>query len=475
MAIRHYKLVLTTVGPIHIGNGSTYTGKDYFKLDSKTVGVLDAKKFVGLLSPEDLDEYCIFLSQSGSRLSLQTFLNGHRNLQGAAERCVAYRVEMALAKARRGSDQYFDVFQFVKGADGLPYVPGSSVKGMLRTALLSNLILRDRESYARLYDSAAARNGRDSLTACKAIERKAFWQEKPDDSDATLANDIMRYVSVSDSVPLSTSDLVFVKKYDRFSRGDSAEHKLSMGKISNEPEYFEGNALNIYRECIKPGSRIELTIDIDEKIDAYLDGLCLDREGLISIFETSYELYKRCFLDGFDVEGAMDGGADDSVDDGRCHYVYASGPSEGMRCRNRSFEGTGYCRLHQEHASPIAKTPTCYLGGGVDFDSKTVINALFESSPERIDEISRILYAQFPTWLDPSMHRRLEGEIREAGFVPDRRSASRRNGRLIRGKDDHRHWKDAELGVSPHTLKLGIMGDKKYPMGKCSIAIEESR
>ena len=479
MAVRHYKIVLTTVGPVHVGNGEKLGKKDYFKLDDKSIGVLDVEKFVGRLSSKDLEEYCAFLESKDSRYSLQDFIDDHRQLSDAARKSVLYRVETALAKARRGSLQYFEVSKFVKDSYGCPYVPGSSLKGMLRTALLTYLILKDRSSYADLYDSFLARGNDRSkhFKACKKIERKAFWLEKPDAKDGKVVNDIMHYVSVSDSAPLSTNDLVFVKKYDKFSRNDTGRHKLAMGQISKESGYYEGNELNIYRESIRPGTRIEFTLDVDERIDAYLGGLVLDRDGITSVLEASFEVYKRCFLDYFDYQNdAFESNAGGTSDDGRCRYIYQSGPFAGMRCRNMAVGDTGYCNPHKEYAVPKGKQVACCLGGGVDFDSKTVVNALLGEGRERVDEISRILYAQFPTWLDPSIHSNLQDEISESGFVAIRRGAKRnRSGKVTKGKEDHRHWKDVELGVSPHTLKLGIIGDKKYPMGRCTIEIEEAQ
>lgn len=476
MAVRHYKIMLTTVGPVHIGNGSSYNKKDYFKIDDKNVAVLDIPKFISGLSDDELEEYCDFL-YTDSRSSLQDFIDRHRNLVPQARKCILYKVEVELAKARRGTDQFFDVAQFVKDAHGCPYVPGSSVKGMIRTALLNYLILKNRPSYAALYDSSAAQNRdrRISSNACRRIERKAFWQEHP--GGGTEANDIMRYVSVSDSYPLSTNDLVFVKKYDKFSRNDAGRHKLNMGNISSDSGYYDGNELNIYRECIRPGTRIELAFDIDERIDAYLAGLTLDGKGMSSLLESSYEVYRHCFLENYDSDEAADangaGGA--NVDDGRCCYVYQSGPFAGMRCRNRAVGGTCYCNSHKDCAPPATSSTTCYLGGGVDFDSKTVINALFEDDSNRVTEIARILYAQFPTKLDRSKHRQLESEVRDAGFEPLPMRAQYKRGRLTRAKDDHRHWEDEEFGVSPHTMKLGIISGKRLPMGKCSFEVEEVR
>ena len=48
------------------------------------------------------------------------------------------------------------------------------------------------------------------------------------------------------------------------------------------------------------------------------------------------------------------------------------------------------------------------------------------------------------------------------------------DGRIKKAKNDHRHWLDEEIGVSPHTMKWGIVGRDRYPMGKCSILIRES-
>ena len=473
MSQRHLQVTLSAVGPVHIGNGEKYGKKDYFKLDDRGIGVLDVRKFVGMLDADGLSDYCEFVGTTDSRVSLQDFLDRHRDLEDAARSCVLYRVDTPLVKARRGSLQYQDVAQFVKDAYGCPYVPGSSVKGMLRTALLAHIIINDKDAYRVMYDRSAVVDREGRKRAGRDMERKALWTEYPDPTDPKVVNDIMRYVSVSDSRPLSTDDLVFVKKYDKFSKGDNASHKLAMGKISKEPRYFEGNEINIYRECLRPGTVIELTVDVDERIDAYLGGLTLDAEGMTSLLESFARLYERDFLDHFDLSG-VEGAA--GASDGMCRYTFQSGPLKGRRCRNRAVGDTGYCNTHQEYASAESKSVCCYLGGGVDFDTKTVMNAVYEGDPMRVFEISRTLFAQFPTKIDSSIAKNadLMDEVREAGFEPQRMRAVWRGSELKKGKDDHRHWKDAELHVSPHTVKLGILGNKKYLMGRCSIEIKES-
>lgn len=466
MAVRHYRLSITTAGPLHIGNGETCGKRDYFVVDRSHVAVLDMPRFVAELDDGQLDEYCRFLAADAGG-SLEQFLDS-KGLMAIARRHVRYQVDTPLARAPRGQWNRLAVAQFVKDAHGCPYVPGSSVKGMLRTAILAHLILADPARYAPLYDRGKALDRSTRRSACMDIEREAFWREHPDPYDDKVASDIMRHVSASDSAPLPTDALVFARKYDKFAKSDPGAHKRRMGNTS-VGAYNEGNELNIYRECVRPGTDIELTLDVDDRIDAHLGGLALDARGLVSVLEEGFGLYRRRFLDKFDLGGVEGAGTGGGADDGNCRYVIASGPLKGRRCPNKAVGGTGYCNTHREHAAPAVDKAACYLGGGTDFNTKTVANALLGDGRGATYEISRILYAQFPTQLDPS-RRELRDEVLEAGFEPEgRRFPGRQR------KQDHRHWKDTELGVSPHTVKLGIIGGKPYLMGRCSLAIEEVR
>lgn len=467
--VRHYKLTFTAVGPVHVGTGKKLNKMDYFS-SKDGITVLDVPRFLEKLNDAQAEEYCRFFATADSRAGLQTLLDTDPAMRKVAEGAVAYRADARPGKARGGTYQYLDVAECIKDVHGCPYVPGSSVKGMLRTALLTHLIASDRKAYAELVDERALRAGDKNADA--QIEQRAFEREHPDRDDETVVNDIMRYVSVSDSEPLSVSDLVFAKKYDKFSIPDDGRHKKKIGKGSADPDYYEGNCLNLYRESLKPGTRIVVRLDIDERVDAYLAGLKLDMEGLATVLGDAFDLYTSCFLSHFDAEPGDDAKGGALVGDGRCQYVGAT----GMRCRNAEVDGTGYCRLHQDKAaSNSSQACTCYLGGGVDFDSKTVINALYADDVyKRVGLISETLYAQFPTRLDPSIHRELQADIRDAGFTPRTiRETHDNGGGHKKGKDDHRHWRDPEFRVSPHTLKFGIVGGKKYPMGKCTVRIEE--
>ena len=484
MSIRHFKIELTAEGPIHIGNGKDLKKKDYFS-NGKSISILDVPRFVGRLDAEQLRGYCEFL-ETDSRTGLDDFFKKFPNLRSVADECVAYTVNNSFARARRGSYQFLPVKEFIKDAYGCPYVPGSSVKGVLRTAILASIVQDDAVRYEKLYDGELAR-GYDRKNADKKIVRRAFWKAELDKNGDNAVNDIMRYVSVSDSEPLSTGDLVFVKKYDKFSKADDGSHKKDMDKISNA-SYYEGNELNIYRECLKPGTRICLNIDVESKIDDYLDGWQMNAAGIRKVLEDFYALYKECFLDHFELGDSSEGeagGGSAALGDGKCQYIAQTGPLAGRRCPNNAVNGTGYCNKHQDKAfaanaqDDSSEAPQCWclIGGGVDFASKTILNALFDDDAYRLRETSHVLYNQFTTKIDRDFdkgrHDGLWHEVEEAGFEPRYMKSDYGNGRLKKAKEDHRHWRDREFGVSPHTVKLGILNGKKYPMGKCAFKIRE--
>lgn len=467
MPSKRYRLTLTVEGLVHIGDGGKYGKKDYFLTKQRTIAILDIPSFISKLDCNQLNDYCEFLKKD-FRTGLQEYLDSKKELDVVAQKEQLYTLNAQLTRARSGPYQYFDIWRFVKDAYGCPYVPGSSIKGMLRTAILVSLIERDREAYEKLYNRGEVLKKRQR--ADEDIQQKAFWVKQFDKDGNSAVIDVLRYLSVSDSDPLSVDDLVLAKKYDKFSQKDDGRHKKKLGKISDEEAYYQGNELNIYRECLRPGTTIRTTLTVDERIGKYFDGLRLDRDGLPEALLSSYEFYQKCFLSHFDIDGEATSTKKEASSDGRCKYIYQSGPLAGMRCRNRAVGDTGYCNTHKEYAksgntggSDSAQDPVCYLGGGIDFNTKTIESALFVDEGRRVDEISHILFDQFSTKLDKQRHATLIAEVQQANFRPE----------LKKAKEDHRHWRDRALGVSPHTLKMGKVQDKMYPMGKCRARFEE--
>jgi len=157
MPSKRYRLTLTVEGLVHIGDGGKYGKKDYFLTKQGTIAILNVSSFVGKLDQDQLNDYCEFLKKD-SRTGLQEYLR-RKGLDAVARGARLYTLDV-----RQDSYQYFDIWRFVKDAHGCPYVPGSSIKGMLRTAILISLIARDRQAYERLYNRGEVlKNGRGQM------------------------------------------------------------------------------------------------------------------------------------------------------------------------------------------------------------------------------------------------------------------------------------------------------------------------
>ncbi|HHT50877.1 MAG TPA: type III-A CRISPR-associated RAMP protein Csm5 [Eubacteriaceae bacterium] len=219
--MKNYTITLETLTPVYIGSGKKITKKD-FKLEKDYAYIYDPIKLHSILGIS----YENFLTNS---LSLTDYLgrNQHFNISSALK----YFISIG-DKTIRKSDS---IDEFLKDPYGYPYIPGSSIKGAIRTALLAYRINNEPSKYARFKSQSIDKwrnNGRD-------IEIAAFGN--PQDSK-------FKNLRISDSKPIPKDSLILSKKIDIFKDGES------------------NNKLNLCRESICPGTKVyfDLTIEKDE-------------------------------------------------------------------------------------------------------------------------------------------------------------------------------------------------------------------
>lgn len=214
--MKTYTISLEVLTPVHIGNGNTLSKKDYI-LKGNYVEVYNPYKLYSILG----QQYERFLY---SNETLTDFSNRYRtNLDSALE----YKLYCGEAGVRKSDN----LEEFLKDPYGRPYIPGSSIKGAIRTAILSGLIRRKEgrdDRYADFRRKPVSDRGAN-------IEKRAFGE---------IIEDKLRHIKISDSLPLSTDDLLLSKKIDVF--------------VDGRP-----NSINTCRESLKVGTKIEFTLTID--------------------------------------------------------------------------------------------------------------------------------------------------------------------------------------------------------------------
>jgi CRISPR/Cas system CMR subunit Cmr6 (Cas7 group RAMP superfamily) len=126
--MKKYKVRLTALSNLHIGDGNVLHSFDYIKINDK-YHIIDQDKFVDILINMNIQD--IFIKMVTNNL-----FNKDRNIELF---CREYNVSLnEITKYVVEGIEESKITRletFSKNADGLPYIPGSSIKGFISNAL----------------------------------------------------------------------------------------------------------------------------------------------------------------------------------------------------------------------------------------------------------------------------------------------------------------------------------------------------
>lgn len=231
--LQTYDLTLTVKSPTFIGSGKVLGKMDYiFDPRSRMVSMIDMDKFIRFLIDNRFAEaYELWVMNGGTNIG--DFLRRNCNLEERQYRpFIRYTVD-----AKDSLDENHtlkEIHGFMRNAQSHAYIPGSSVKGALRTTMLLQKILEDdpqKGNYPNLDE------GKYFHTLQNKMNR-----------DGTVANDmvnsILRGVMISDSEPINDQYMMLSNKTDAYPTGETAKIPLC-------------------RECLKPGTKVRMKLTLD--------------------------------------------------------------------------------------------------------------------------------------------------------------------------------------------------------------------
>lgn len=274
--LKVYHGTLLAKGPVFVGNGRKLPKKEYVLINNKTgIGVIDpVKAYRFFRSKGLLHEYEKFMMQN-TRGDLQQFLYDNRLRTNDIHSCFAYTLDSGDALKENG--RRTEISEIIRDPYGLPYIPGSSLKGMLRTILLSDEVMRQPERYARrrseIKSGAEYYEGRTKYLKREvhALETQAFHTlNRLDTEPSNAVNDVLSGLIVSDSAPLTMKDCIVCQKIDVHTDGTA-------------------KPLPIARECLRPGSRIEFDLTVDTSV------LDLDADRIMRAVKNFNLRYRAAF------------------------------------------------------------------------------------------------------------------------------------------------------------------------------------
>lgn len=352
-----FDLILTAWSPLFIGNGNRYTKKEYLhnRLNGK-VSFFDTQKFFSFLVERNLvEKYTQFMLSGQS--SLWEFLTRDCRIPDTdLKPLTRYQVAVGDTLELR------EIHAFQRDAYGRAYVPGSSVKGSLRTAWLLDAVLDDTAGNHTL--PPPSKNKKVAFPEEDYVNLLRLSQKQRSDA----VNSIFRGIQISDSQPIPDERMMLAGKFDAFTNGG-----FSLNSNRGIP---------LRRECVAPNTRIRFRLTLDQSI---LKGR-ITKETLEHAIQRYDAYYQQTY--------------------------------------GRKFTPpAGSVSLPQQ--------PYLILSGGAGFFSKSL------AYPYLGEELGL-------RWTADQMTQMFRG---------------------------HKHERDAENGISPHTMKYARFNGRFYPYGYCGVSI----
>ncbi len=296
-------LKLRILSPVAIGTGEKCNTLGFIADGSKVL-VVDEKAFISALTPrqremflqwlEPLAERLAFLREGERRargnqaqlrsvrqqrqetersLSLKSFMSETLRMPQPAQwlrqtaKAVQYEVNAVSVPNR-----YEGFSLCLKTPDHRPYIPGSEIKGALRTAVLNTLLSKNASLLANLQGQISGLQGNQQQLRRRLQQ---IWQSTEQNllrsgkSDAHY--DIFRGIAVSDSEPLPTNTLRIY-----------AAKRLGMGRD-----------VTVFVEAIAPNSETTVTLSV-ARPDRWLKHMGLtDKSGWLDWQKLAQAIYEH--------------------------------------------------------------------------------------------------------------------------------------------------------------------------------------
>lgn len=356
-----FDLTLNVRSPLFIGDGRTYTKKEYlYNSRSGKASFLDEQKFFTLLTDRGLvDQYTQFMLSDQS--DLWAFLTKDCGIPNTKLTTLTrYAIEVGDTS---DLDRVNCLHTFQRDAYGKAYIPGSSLKGALRTVWLLQAVRADRSTGHSL-----ASDDNAAFPEEQYVNQLHLRLQKDGSIASDAVNSLFRGVQVSDSKPIPNEQMALCGKFDALPDG-------SFPKNSKK-------GIPLFRECAIPGATVHFKLTLDQSV---LKGR-ITKESLMDAIQQFDTYYKQTY---------------------RARFKAPSG------------------------AVNLPQQPHLILGGGSGFFAKSLAYPYL-------------------------------GEEEGLRWTAEQMKQMFRN---------HKHERDAENGISPHTMKYARFRGRLYPYGHCGVSI----
>lgn len=268
-----FDLILAVRSPLFIGDGRMYTKAEYlYDPRNGRASLLDEQKFFTFLTERGLiDRYIQFMLSDQS--ALRDFLTKDCGIPHTELKALTrYTIEAGDAVDSNRTNPPKNLYTFQRDAHGKAYIPGSSLKGALRTVWLLQAVRADQSTGHSLA------SGDDAAFPEEQYVNQLHLRLQEDGSIASDAvNSLFRGVQVSDSTPIPNERMALCGKFDVLPNG-------SFTKGSKK-------GLPLFRECAIPGAAVRFKLTLDQSV---LKGR-ITKESLMDAIQRFDDYYEQTY------------------------------------------------------------------------------------------------------------------------------------------------------------------------------------
>lgn len=286
----HKTYELTCISPIHIGNGQVLKPYEYLFVKGRQPRAyfLDYAKWMHFLLQHDLiDDYAGHVLKVKD-LKLYSWLQSKKLGSPSSLISQISSDSAPIYFVKDSKKECNDIVRQVKTIDEIPYIPGSSLKGAIRSAILFHCIRKNLEAYRsfwpQLRSLMSGINRKEVQSVATRLEKQTFSllpQHTKRPSDALQS--VMKGISISDAMLVKKEkETVILQKYD---------------VSAMRGEGLKTHSLPIFRECIPAGRKLRFSLTLNRDMTKLLGIHTADDifQWLREYLSFGFTLERRCF------------------------------------------------------------------------------------------------------------------------------------------------------------------------------------
>lgn len=204
------EIKIEVLSPVHIGSGNLLQNNTDFVTTNNGVDnfirVVDDRKILELIGVEHLNDWLLSIERKDNTKELvKRFAPNSKVADYSKRRLIDYS---------QGINPNDTLKEHIHNGMGLPYIPGSSIKGSIRTAILATLVNKVENKETKIKTGKSDKFGNPFLNASK-IEQELFGKDPN--------SDIFRFIHVGDAYFEMDSEIALRVVNINIRRGDDLQ------------------------------------------------------------------------------------------------------------------------------------------------------------------------------------------------------------------------------------------------------------